>query len=555
MQACHSSQSADFALFGDMRSAQAMASFDVSSLPSLCVDASGVITDQEGNVFSAAATAAELGLLLFHLESAARGPAADASALLSQPSSGNSGNNTSSSCASPATLLSTSPSPAPLPSVGNGMAKMFCEEDPLMYLEFGQDAFSGTMMDSAPSSTSASTANSPVMASADAAELDPALPSSILDAAVTAYPNLVQMLMMSAAAASSLSTDSSTSQGSEDAQDMFHQDQQKHGVCSSPMEATAHHQQEQPLRERTLSVSSTASTSSQQAPQPHRLHQQHLHQPQQQQLFFHHPGQSTSQGPNRTHPIAPATTSASAADGADAAAAALKAEKRRQREITRNLVCHNCGATSTPLWRRTVDRLHSLCNACGLYYKQYRSHRPANIRAKATPNAAGHLNGGAQAVRGVGTAVAASGTFVARPPHVKLPKGPVPGAVRARALAAEQARQQQAQQQQQQQHCLHQLQPPAFQHGAAVTSESPAAMASPPQSPPLASFGDHEEEGGVKVEEGEGRWGGGGRMMMDPEGFDAWFEGVSGDVGAVEVRRRWIEVLERKVEALRAVGV
>ncbi|KAI8830702.1 GATA zinc finger-domain-containing protein, partial [Chytridium lagenaria] len=54
--------------------------------------------------------------------------------------------------------------------------------------------------------------------------------------------------------------------------------------------------------------------------------------------------------------------------------------RKRQRENTRNLVCHNCGATSTPLWRRTVDRLHSLCNACGLYYKQYQSHRPSNIR-------------------------------------------------------------------------------------------------------------------------------------------------------------------------------
>ncbi|KAI8604482.1 hypothetical protein EDD21DRAFT_291766, partial [Dissophora ornata] len=38
--------------------------------------------------------------------------------------------------------------------------------------------------------------------------------------------------------------------------------------------------------------------------------------------------------------------------------------------------CHNCGVTKTPLWRRTHDRLHSLCNACGLYYKQYKSNRP-----------------------------------------------------------------------------------------------------------------------------------------------------------------------------------
>ncbi|ORZ24995.1 GATA zinc finger-domain-containing protein, partial [Lobosporangium transversale] len=36
--------------------------------------------------------------------------------------------------------------------------------------------------------------------------------------------------------------------------------------------------------------------------------------------------------------------------------------------------CFNCKVTQTPLWRRTPDRKHSLCNACGLYYKQYGAH-------------------------------------------------------------------------------------------------------------------------------------------------------------------------------------
>ncbi|ORX92179.1 glucocorticoid receptor-like (DNA-binding domain) [Basidiobolus meristosporus CBS 931.73] len=44
--------------------------------------------------------------------------------------------------------------------------------------------------------------------------------------------------------------------------------------------------------------------------------------------------------------------------------------------------CHNCGVTSTPLWRRTPDRQHSLCNACGLYFKQYKTHRPLHIHQK-----------------------------------------------------------------------------------------------------------------------------------------------------------------------------
>ncbi|KAI9240775.1 MAG: hypothetical protein BYD32DRAFT_359744, partial [Podila humilis] len=46
------------------------------------------------------------------------------------------------------------------------------------------------------------------------------------------------------------------------------------------------------------------------------------------------------------------------------------------------LECFNCKVTQTPLWRRTLDRKHSLCNACGLYYKQYNGHRPLHIRHK-----------------------------------------------------------------------------------------------------------------------------------------------------------------------------
>ncbi|KAJ1565955.1 hypothetical protein HK405_011240, partial [Cladochytrium tenue] len=60
----------------------------------------------------------------------------------------------------------------------------------------------------------------------------------------------------------------------------------------------------------------------------------------------------------------------------------VRNERRRTREGTREHVCFNCGATSTPLWRRTADRMHSLCNACGLYYKQYQAHRPLHIRGK-----------------------------------------------------------------------------------------------------------------------------------------------------------------------------
>lgn len=47
--------------------------------------------------------------------------------------------------------------------------------------------------------------------------------------------------------------------------------------------------------------------------------------------------------------------------------------------------CHNCGVTKTPLWRRTPDKRHSLCNACGLYLKQYKTMRPLGPRSRSQP--------------------------------------------------------------------------------------------------------------------------------------------------------------------------
>ncbi|KAI8811384.1 hypothetical protein BJ742DRAFT_140218 [Cladochytrium replicatum] len=50
------------------------------------------------------------------------------------------------------------------------------------------------------------------------------------------------------------------------------------------------------------------------------------------------------------------------------------------------LCCANCGATSTPLWRRSPFPLPSsttsslLCNACGLYFKLHNKHRPKSLR-------------------------------------------------------------------------------------------------------------------------------------------------------------------------------
>ncbi|GME80615.1 unnamed protein product [Ambrosiozyma monospora] len=46
---------------------------------------------------------------------------------------------------------------------------------------------------------------------------------------------------------------------------------------------------------------------------------------------------------------------------------------------TSGQICANCGATKTPLWRRTPDGALT-CNACGLYYKANHTHRPVNLK-------------------------------------------------------------------------------------------------------------------------------------------------------------------------------
>lgn len=63
-----------------------------------------------------------------------------------------------------------------------------------------------------------------------------------------------------------------------------------------------------------------------------------------------------------------------------------KSKSAKSNRSPRQLECFNCHVTKTPLWRRTPDRAHSLCNACGLYYKQYNTHRPLHIRQKHQSN-------------------------------------------------------------------------------------------------------------------------------------------------------------------------
>ncbi|KAI8615274.1 hypothetical protein BC830DRAFT_1123364 [Chytriomyces sp. MP71] len=59
-----------------------------------------------------------------------------------------------------------------------------------------------------------------------------------------------------------------------------------------------------------------------------------------------------------------------------------KAERKKAREMNRKLICFNCGATQSPIWRRTEDKINSICNSCGLYYKNHKCHKPISKLAR-----------------------------------------------------------------------------------------------------------------------------------------------------------------------------
>ncbi|GAA5975974.1 hypothetical protein JCM10908_005343 [Rhodotorula pacifica] len=83
--------------------------------------------------------------------------------------------------------------------------------------------------------------------------------------------------------------------------------------------------------------------------------------------------------------------------------------------------CNNCGATSTPMWRKDADG-NLCCNACSLYYKLHKVNRPASLAQKRAAAAAAKANA-------MGSATSSTAVSPQAGPSGHTPIAPAPGPV------------------------------------------------------------------------------------------------------------------------------